>query len=111
MTTSNLINSLQAKQIQFKDVLTHIDELYNYSPSAFKNGNQVNAETENQGSARVLFFAKLNNLSKEDTLWLFAEHYGSVLNHPDGTDHQNIRQFQLNGWDGVSFEKDVLILK
>lgn len=111
MTTTNLLNSLLAKQIQFKDVLTHIDELYVYTPSAFKNGAQDNAVNENQGSARVLFFAKLNDLSQEDTLQLFAEHYASVLETPEGTDHQNIRQFQLNGWDGVAFENTVLVLK
>ena len=111
MTTNNLLTSLRVKQADFKEVLQHIDNMYVYTASAFTNGSQNNAENENQGSARVLFFAKLNNLSKEDTLELFAEHYASVLNTPEGTDHQNIRQFQLHGWEEVSFEKDVLTLK
>lgn len=111
MNTNNLLQLLKSKEIIFKDVLAHIDELYIYKTSAFKNGLQNNAENENQGSVRVLFFAQLNELSKEDTLLLFAEHYDAVLNTPDGTDHQNIRQFQLNGWDAVSFSNDVLTLK
>lgn len=111
MNTNNLLQLLKSKEIIFKDVLAHIDDLYTYKTSAFKNGLQNNEENENQGSARVLFFAQLNNLSKEDTLLLFAEHYDAVLNSPDGTDHQNIRQFQLNGWDAVSFDRDVLTLK
>lgn len=108
MTTNNLITLLRLKKADFKDVLKHIDELYLYTPSAFKNGSQNNAENENQGSARVLFFAKMNNLSHNDTLELFAEHYETVLDNPEGMDHQNIRQFQINGWDGVVFEREVL---
>ncbi|WP_159633820.1 HopJ type III effector protein [Sphingobacterium composti Ten et al. 2007 non Yoo et al. 2007] len=111
MSLNNLLHQLSAKQIFFLDVLAFIEANYNYTPSAFKNGNQQNAATENQGSARVLFFAKINNLSKEDTLSLFAEHYDAVLNSPEGNDHQNIRQFMANGWDTVSFDNAVLFEK
>lgn len=108
MSLHELLQQLSAKQIVFKDVLAYIEENYQYTASTFKNGNQQNAETENQGSARVLYFAKLNDLSKEDTLTLFAEHYDAVLSTPDGTDHQNIRQFMLEGWAGVDFDTIVL---
>lgn len=111
MSLNQLLQQLSAKQITFKDVLAFIEANYDYTPSAFKNGNQQNAETENQGSARVLFFAKLHNLTKEDALSLFAEHYDAVLATPEDTDHQNIRQFQQLGWNGLSFEKDVLVSK
>lgn len=76
-----------------------------------KNGDTYNEATQNQGSAKVLAFGRLNNLSKEDTLLLFAEHYQSVLDKPDASDHQNIRQFMANGWDGVVFEGEALIKK
>ncbi|MCA5005118.1 HopJ type III effector protein [Sphingobacterium bovistauri] len=111
MSLNELLQQLKAKQIVFKDVLAYIDAHYIYSPSAFKNGDQNNAETENQGSARVLSFAKLNNLSQDDTLALFAEHYDAVLSTPEATDHQNIRQFMLHGWNGVYFENTVLVEK
>ena len=68
----------------------------------------MNAENENQGSAKTLYFAKLNNLSIEDTLKLFAEHYQAVLEDIEGSSHQNIRNFMQNGWEGVAFEKEVL---
>jgi HopJ type III effector protein len=42
---------------------------------------------------------------------LFAEHYQAVLKTPDGTDHQNIRQFMLHGWEGIVFEGHALIAK
>ncbi|HAD80214.1 MAG TPA: HopJ type III effector protein, partial [Flavobacteriaceae bacterium] len=44
-------------------------------------------------------------------LKLFAEHYQAVLETPEGTDHNNIRQFMQNGWDGVKFENEVLTKK
>ena len=111
MTIHELLQQLKAKQKNFKDVLAFIEEGYNYAPSSFQNGLQSNAENENQGSARVLYFAQLNNLSAEDTLILFAEHYDAVLASPEAADHQNIRQFMINGWDGVQFEKTVLSAK
>jgi HopJ type III effector protein len=34
-----------------------------------------------------------------------------VIEHPEGQDHQNIRQFIKDGWDGIQFESDPLHLK
>jgi len=106
----DLLNKLQAKEIVFNDVIAFIESKYLHTSTAFKNGLQLNDAGQNQGSAKVLAFAKINNLSKDETLLLFAEHYQSVLDTPEGNDHQNIRQFMINGWDGVCFEGDVLKL-
>jgi hypothetical protein len=59
----------------------------------------------------VFSFAKLEGLNQQDTLKLFAEHYASVLATPEASDHQNIRQFMQNGWDGVKFEGEALTAK
>lgn len=101
---SDLLQKIKNGELNFKEVLAFIDEHYQHTPTAFKNGNQYNAATENQGSARVFAFGKQQNLSKNDTLKLFAEHYDAVLQNPDGTDHQNIRQFMVHGWEGIVFE-------
>lgn len=106
-----LLERLDSQEIQFKDVLEYIAENYEYTASAFQNGAQYNAEHENQGSARVLSFAQIQRLSKEDTLRLFAEHYALVLATPTGNDHQNIRQFLQHGWEGVKFDREVLTVK
>ncbi|RJL74192.1 HopJ type III effector protein [Acinetobacter radioresistens] len=103
-----LLEQLQAGQANFTDVIAYIDSRYIHNPTAFRNGAQHNAATENQGSAKVLSFAKLNSLSQEQTLALFAEHYAAVLATPEGTDHQNIRQFMQYGWDEVQFQAEVL---
>jgi len=108
---STLIKDLKQNSISFSQVLAFIETDYQHQPAAFKNGNVYNEATQNQGSAKVFSFAQQSNLSKEDTLYLFAEHYRSVLANPDATDHQNIRQFMIYGWQEISFESPALILK
>lgn len=106
-----LLKKLKDNSILFKDVIEFIEMYYQHQPTAFKNGNLRNEATQNQGSAKVFTFAQLNKLDKEDTLTLFAEHYRSVLQNPDGTDHQNIRQFMIHGWPGIVFEGQALLAK
>lgn len=106
-----LLANLKRNSIRFVQVIEFIEVHYQHQPTAFKNGMVFNEATQNQGSAKVFAFAKLNQLSKDDTLLLFAEHYQSVLANVDGTDHQNIRQFMLNGWEGVVFEGEALAPK
>lgn len=108
---TTLLEDLKANSIAFKDVIEFIETYYTHQPTAFKNGDAYNEATQNQGSAKVFAFAQLNHLSKEDTLHLFGEHYRSVLSTPEGTDHQNIRQFIANGWPGVVFEGQALLKK
>jgi len=95
--------------IDFKEVIAFIDGNYNFTPTRFTNGNTINEAGENNGSCKLFSFAKLNDLSKEETLALFGNFYRTdVLQNPEGTDHQNIRNFQQFGWDGISFDGDAL---
>lgn len=95
--------------INFKEVIAYIDENYDFTPTKFTNGNTTNEANQNNGSCKVFSFAQLKNLSKEQTLSLFGEFYREdVLNNPDGTDHQNIRNFIEFGWDGISFDGEAL---
>ena len=98
--------------IQFREVIAHIDENYNFFPTAFKNGNIRNEEGENNGSCKIFGFALYHGLTKEQTLPLFGEFYREdVLKHPNGKDHQNIRNFMEFGWKEISFERDPLTEK
>ena len=100
------------EEIQFKDVIAFIDEHYDFTPTQFTNGNTVNDAGQNNGSCKIFSFAQLNDLSKEETLHLFGEFYREdVLKNPEGTDHQNIRNFRGSGWDGISFEGKALSRK
>ena len=107
----DLLKQLQTGEVKFADVIAFIEARYTHTPTAFQNGAQYNASTENQGSAKVFSFAQLNDLDQAQTLSLFAEHYASVLATPEATDHQNIRQFMQNGWDGIKFEGTALAAK
>ena len=60
-------------------------------------------------SAAAPSFARLAGLTPDQTLALFGAFYrDDVLGHPDGSDHQNIRNFIKDGWDGIRFEGDAL---
>jgi hypothetical protein len=106
-----LITALKEGSLAFNEVVEFIETCYRHQPTAFKNGDAYNEATQNQGSAKVFAFALINNLSEEDTLYLFAEHYQSVLANPNASDHQNIRQFMAYGWPGIVFEGEALVQK
>ena len=110
----NFINKVKQnlELIAFQETIDAIDSNYNFIPTSFKNGNQLNVIGENNGSCKIFAFAKLQELSKEETLSLFGDFYfKDVLEHPNENNHQNIRNFMLFGWDGISFEEEALKIK
>lgn len=112
--TDTLITKLQhtPEQVQFKEVIDVIESEYDFTPTAFTNGQQNNAANENNGSCKIFSFAQLNQLTPEQTLHLFGDFYRvDVLQNPEATDHQNIRQFMLSGWEGVAFSAPALTAK
>jgi hypothetical protein len=100
------------ENIIFDDTLAIIDSNYDFKETEFSNGEEVNKAGENSGSCKVFAFAIIQNLSKDDTLSLFAQYYfNDVLKNPEGSDHQNIRQFMVHGFAGVNFLGEALIKK
>jgi len=98
--------------IIFNDTMTVIENHYEFTPTRFKNGSLHNEAGKNSGSCKIFSFARLHGLSKQQTLHCFGSYYREdVLNSPDGSDHQNIRNFMRNGWDGIEFEGDALTPK
>ncbi len=95
----------------FPETIAYIDENYLFTPTSFKNGNQLNNAGENNGSCKIFAFAQMQQLSKEETLSLFGDFYQDVLKTPDDTDHQNIRNFMIFGWEGIHFEGEALQAK
>ncbi len=107
---------LEPQSIEFSDVIALIETHYHYHATDFENGvgsNKVNnLAGTNEGSCKIFAFAQLNELSEEQTLACFGGYYrNDVLKHPEGTDHQNIRNFMLSGWSGISFAKVALTPK
>jgi len=114
MNIDTLLNQLKnnPNQIVFADVMQTIDNHYEFSETAFTNGEQHNRAGENSGSCKVFSFALLQKLDEQQTLALFGEYYREdVLKKPQGDDHQNIRQFIEQGFAGISFSQEALTPK
>ncbi len=114
MTIPSFLEKLNQNpnSIAFTDTIAVIEENFNFTPTTFKNGNQLNEAGQNSGSCKLFAFAKLQGLSQIDTLSCFGAYYfEDVLGNPSGTDHQNIRNFIITGWEGIEFEAEALILK
>lgn len=91
--------------LDFEDTMAVIEANYDYTPVEFSNGDLINAAGTNEGSCKIFAFALLNQLTPAQTLTCFGRFYREdVLQHPDGTDHGNIRNFIKHGWEGIHFE-------
>lgn len=100
------------ESITFAEVIAHIDANFDFSPTRFVNGNTINEAGHNNGSCKVFSFAQLNNLTEKQSLALFGDYYRiDVIGNPEGSDHQNIRNFMQSGWDGIRFEGKALSQK
>ena len=96
----------------FNDTISVIDAHYDFTPTAFSNGAARNEAGQNNGSCKLFSFAKLHGLSQQQTLTCFGDYYRKdVLGNPEGTDHQNIRNFIKSGWDEIEFEGNALTAK
>ena len=102
----------QAEHVSFTDTMSVIAENYEFTETAFSNGQQINQAGENSGSCQLFSFAKLQEFNESQTLACFGAYYrDDVLKHPDANDHQNIRQFMACGWQGILFSKAALTAK
>ena len=100
------------ESIEFNDTMSIIDSLYVFTPTSFRNGDLVNEAGQNSGSCKIFSFARLQNLTPDQTLACFGIYYrDDVLNHPDNRDHQNIRNFMKTGWSGIEFDSEPLKAK
>ena len=90
--------------IMLDDALNTIDALYEFTPVAFSNGSMRNQAGEAVRSCRIYAFSRLYNLTEQQTLLCFGEHYREVLADPGGTSHMTIRTFMKLGRAGVDFE-------
>ena len=59
--------------IQFGDTIAVIDSHYEFTPSAFQNGTIKNEAGQNSGSCKLFSFAKLQKLTKAQTLACFGD--------------------------------------
>jgi hypothetical protein len=117
MTLSIFLEKIKHhKAVSFDETIAVITENYDYQPTAFSNGlgdhQLMNEAGQNEGSCKIFAFAKINQLDQQQTLSLFGDYYRQdVLNDPNGTGHQNIRNFMQYGWAGIRFQDTALTPK
>jgi hypothetical protein len=116
MMLNDFLQRVKTKQhIDFQDTMAVIAEHYHYQPTEFSNGLHqplVNEAGRNEGSCKIFAFAQLQQLTVEQTLALFGDYYRKdVLHNPAGNDHQNIRNFIRDGWEGIVFKGEALHAK
>ena len=100
------------EEVTFDEVIDDIDQYYEFTETAFWNGDVFNAAGDNNGSCRIFYFAELHDLDKQQTLNCFGRFYREdVLCDPGGDSHKNIRQFIRTGWGGMHFEGEPLKLR
>lgn len=98
----------QDDSLDFEDTQAVISEYFDYTPCAFSNGEVANDAGQNEGSCKIFALGQLLQLDQAQTLACFGRFYRDVLNTPDGSDHGNIRNFMVTGWDGIKFEDQPL---
>ncbi len=111
MSKSQLLMQLNtsADDVSFEQVMQVINDNYSYTPASFKNGEMLNEAGTNEGSCKIFYFAKLNGLTKQQTLACFGRYYrDDVLQNPNGSDHGNIRNFIKTAWQGIEFQSVAL---
>ena len=101
-----------AEDVTFEETIAVIEQNYIFTPTAFQNGSQYNNIGENSGSCKLFAFGLLQKLSLSQMLACFGSYYfEEVLVNPEGTNHQNIRNFMKTGWNEIRFEGVPLVLK
>jgi len=114
MTLDDFLERLntQPESIEFEQTMQVIEDSFDFHPTAFTNGSNLNDKGTNEGSCKIFAFAELNNLDTRQTLNCFGKYYREdVLQHPDNDNHGNIRQFMKTGLDGIQFENPALVKK
>ncbi|MDD2721207.1 MAG: HopJ type III effector protein [Gallionella sp.] len=95
--------------IAFTDTIALIESLYDFTPTRFSNGELTSEAGQNSGSCKIFSFAQIHGLNEQQTLHCFGAYYrDDVLKHPQGSDHQNIRNFMQTGWAGMVFQGKAL---
>lgn len=104
MELKTFLQKLDGGDVTFNETIALIESLYTFTPTRFSNGGLVSEAGQNSGSCKIFSFARLHGLTEPQTLQCFGAYYrDDVLKNPDGTDHQNIRNFMKTGWAGISF--------
>jgi hypothetical protein len=99
------LESITSQDHMFTSTLAFIEEWYEFTPTAFQNGDVENGADQNQGSAKVFALSQLLGLAKDQTLSCFGEHYRDVLATPKTDNHHNLRRVLREGNSNIKFDQ------
>ncbi|MCA6062043.1 HopJ type III effector protein [Thalassolituus marinus] len=108
---SDFLTAIEADDHLFSSTLEFIAGWFDFTPSAFMNGNVANSVDQNQGSCKVFALAQHLGLSQEQTLRCFGEHYRDVLATPEADNHHNLRRVLREGLENITFDQFPLTQK
>ena len=100
---ADFLNSIATDEHLFANTLAFVETWFEFTPSAFMNGTVENRADQNQGSCKVFSMSQLLELTKEQTLRCFGEHYRDVLATPDVDNHHNLRRVLREGTGNITF--------
>ena len=100
-----LLASIESQEHLFATTLAFIKTWYDFTPTAFRNGDIMNSAQQNQGSAQVFALSQLLNLSRDQTLACFGEHYREALETPEVDNHRNLRRVLREGNVDITFDQ------
>ena len=107
----DFLQPLQQDNFVFETTLEFIETYFNFTPSAFNNGGVQNSKEQNQGSCKVFALAQLLNLTQQQTLRCFGQHYRDVVATPEVDNHHNLRRVLKDGLENITFDQFPLELK
>lgn len=105
------LQQLSEDTFAFETTLAFIDSHFIFTPSAFNNGGVINSQEQNQGSCKVFALAQLLELSQQQALQCFGQHYRDVLATPDVDNHHNLRRVLKEGLADIHFDHFPLVQK
>lgn len=101
---SDFLIAIDKDTHQFASTLAFINQWFDFTPSAFRNGKVNNTAEQNQGSCRALAMASMLGLTGEQALKCFGEHYRDVVATPGVDNHHNLRRLQAEGLVNIQFD-------
>jgi hypothetical protein len=108
---SDFLQQLTQVDFHFETTLAFIEQHYNFTPSAFNNGGVENGIEQNQGSCKIFALADLLNLTQQQALACFGQHYRDVVATPSVDNHHNLRRVLKEGLAEIRFDHFPLELK
>jgi hypothetical protein len=102
---TGFLTTIESDSHCFAPTLDFIQQWFDFTPTAFRNGKVANSAEQNQGSCRVLALAVLQSLSSDQALKCFGEHYRDVLATPGFDNHHNLRRLQAEGLVDIQFDQ------